>query len=143
MAAWKDGVCWPSNSDWRMRKLIRANLEAMGLEVQEAVSEQHGLAVARRERPDLILLDLDLADSDAVHLLAYIRTAVRGNSRCPSWSCLQSRQPALMASETLLAICRNHLPFRLCWNRFAGRWIDSARSRRLSDLSCEALIEEP
>jgi CheY-like chemotaxis protein len=29
--------------DWRIRKLIRANLEAVGLVVREAVSEQHGL----------------------------------------------------------------------------------------------------
>jgi DNA-binding response OmpR family regulator len=60
--------------DWRLRKLIRANLEAMGLEVEEAVSGQHGLQLLRerllREHGlDLILLDLDLPGVDAVYLL--------------------------------------------------------------------------
>lgn len=55
--------------NWRIRKLIRANLEAMGLEVQEAVSEQHALRWLGDKRPDLILLDLQLADEDAIPLL--------------------------------------------------------------------------
>ena len=48
--------------DWRMRKLIRANLEALGVEVQEAVNGQHGLQLLRESQPNLILLDLDLPD---------------------------------------------------------------------------------
>jgi two-component system cell cycle response regulator DivK len=55
--------------DWRIRKLIRANLEAVGLEVREAVSGPHGLQLLRERRPDLILLDLDLEDTDALSLL--------------------------------------------------------------------------
>jgi two-component system cell cycle response regulator DivK len=55
--------------DWRIRKLIRANLEAVGLEVLEAVSGPHGLQLLRERRPDLILLDLDLEDMDALSLL--------------------------------------------------------------------------
>ena len=53
--------------NWRMRKLIRANLEALGLEVREAVSEEDGLQRLRECLPDLILLDLP--DEEALHLL--------------------------------------------------------------------------
>ena len=55
--------------NWRIRKLIRANLEAVGLVVQEAVSKQHGLQHLGAERPDLILLDLEMAEGDALALL--------------------------------------------------------------------------
>jgi CheY-like chemotaxis protein len=55
--------------DWRIRKLIRANLETVGLTVREAVSGPHGLQLIGERRPDLILLDLDLPDMDALHLL--------------------------------------------------------------------------
>lgn len=56
--------------DWRIRKLIRANLATMGLAVREAVSIQHGLALLRQSRPGLILLDLDMPGVGALHLLA-------------------------------------------------------------------------
>jgi CheY-like chemotaxis protein len=55
--------------DWRMRKLIRANLQAMGLAVREAISPQQGLNLLREALPDLILLDLDMPGVDALHLL--------------------------------------------------------------------------
>jgi DNA-binding response OmpR family regulator len=60
--------------DWRIRKLIRANLEAIGLEVREAVSEQHGLQQIRECRPDLILVDLELPGVDVLRLLQTLRT---------------------------------------------------------------------
>jgi two-component system, chemotaxis family, chemotaxis protein CheY len=46
--------------NWHLRKLIKANLEALGFEVREAVSKRHGLQRLEEGRPDLILLDLDL-----------------------------------------------------------------------------------
>jgi CheY-like chemotaxis protein len=58
--------------DWRIRKLIRANLEPLGLLVQEAVGGQHGLGLIRETAPDLILLDLDLPDMDAALLLSHL-----------------------------------------------------------------------
>jgi two-component system chemotaxis response regulator CheY len=64
--------------DWRMRKLIRANLEAMGIEVHEAVSGEHGLQLLHEGKPDLILLDLDLPDMDALYLLGTLRDRFRG-----------------------------------------------------------------
>jgi two-component system chemotaxis response regulator CheY len=46
--------------NWHLRRLIKANLEALGSEVREAVSERDGLQRLDEGRPDLILLDLDL-----------------------------------------------------------------------------------
>jgi CheY-like chemotaxis protein len=59
--------------DWRIRRLIRANLEALRLVVREAVSEQHGLQQIRECRPDLILLDLELPGVDVLRLLQSLR----------------------------------------------------------------------
>ena len=58
--------------DWRLRKLIRANLEPLGLSVQEAVGAEHGLELLRASAPDLILLDLDLPDLDLTHFVGRI-----------------------------------------------------------------------
>jgi len=55
--------------NWRIRKLIRANLEALDLEVREAVNGRHGLEFLEKGRPDLVLLDLDLPDGGAPSLL--------------------------------------------------------------------------
>ncbi len=63
--------------DWRLRKLLRANLEPLGLEVQEAVSGQHGLELLRSHDPDLILLDLDLLGMDAHSLLAALNVRLK------------------------------------------------------------------
>jgi DNA-binding response OmpR family regulator len=56
--------------DWRIRKVIRVNLEAEGLTVQEAVGGPHGLQMIAERRPDLILLDLDLPDMDVWQLIS-------------------------------------------------------------------------
>jgi DNA-binding response OmpR family regulator len=66
--------------DWRLRKLIRANLEALGLEVQEAVSGKHGLQLLRESSPDLILLDLDLPGVDVVRLLRALHALLSGQA---------------------------------------------------------------
>jgi DNA-binding response OmpR family regulator len=64
--------------DWHLRKLIRANLEAMDLEVQEAVSGAHGLQLLHDSQPDLILLDLDLPGIDAIDLLQALHVQLAG-----------------------------------------------------------------
>jgi two-component system KDP operon response regulator KdpE len=57
-----------------MRKLIRANLEAIGLQVGEAVNSKDGLEHLEAGRPDLIFLDLDLPDGGAPKLLQRVHT---------------------------------------------------------------------
>jgi DNA-binding response OmpR family regulator len=47
-----------------IRLLCRVNLEAEGMEVLEAADGPTGLAVARRERPDVILLDVMMPGLD-------------------------------------------------------------------------------
>jgi DNA-binding response OmpR family regulator len=60
-------------SDWRMRKLVRTNLEALGLEVVEAVSTQE-CGAALRERPcDLVLVDADLPAGNGWNLVVWLR----------------------------------------------------------------------
>jgi len=66
--------------NWRIRKLIRANLEALGLEVREAVSEQHGLQVLGECRPDLILLDLELPGVDLPRLVNTLHAGPDGQT---------------------------------------------------------------
>jgi DNA-binding response OmpR family regulator len=64
--------------DWRIRKLIRANLEAGGFRVQEAVSGRHGLRLLQESQPDLILLDMDLPQGDAIRLLGALQAMPMG-----------------------------------------------------------------
>jgi DNA-binding response OmpR family regulator len=65
--------------DWRIRKLIRANLEARGLDVHVAVGGPHGLELVAEYEPDLILLDLDLSDMDYRRLLAVLDDSMARN----------------------------------------------------------------
>lgn len=55
--------------DWRLRKLIRANLEAVGLEVCEAVTGRQGIKMLDGCDADLVLLDLESPEVDAPHFL--------------------------------------------------------------------------
>lgn len=64
--------------DWRIRKLIRANLEALGLEVLGAVHGHHGLHLLGEEKPDLILLETDLPDVELTQLLDHLQAQLAG-----------------------------------------------------------------
>jgi CheY-like chemotaxis protein len=66
--------------DWRMRKLIRANLQAVGLAVREAISPQQGLDLLREALPALVLLDLDMPGVDALHLLGSLEAQLSRHS---------------------------------------------------------------
>lgn len=55
------------------RFLIRLSLELDGYRVMEAVSGEEAIEVARRERPDLILMDLDLPLVDGFAAIRRIR----------------------------------------------------------------------
>ena len=67
--------------DWRMRKMLRANLEALGLEVLEAVSARHAFEMVEGRRPDLIMVDSQLPDVDAIRLMSDIRARWAGRGR--------------------------------------------------------------
>ena len=64
--------------DWRIRKLLQANLESVGLDVQGAVNGQHGLHLVSQGTPDLILLSADLPDFDAPRLLERLHIQLSG-----------------------------------------------------------------
>ena len=59
--------------DWRIRRLIQANLGAYGLEVRGAVNGRHALHLLAEHAPDLILVDADLPDMEVAHLLERMR----------------------------------------------------------------------
>lgn len=75
--------------DWRIRKLIRANLEALGLEVRGAVNGQHSLQVLDEGIPDLILLETDLLDAEFRQLLDHLQTQLS----CPVPIIVLSAEP--------------------------------------------------
>ncbi|MGD9315996.1 MAG: response regulator, partial [Anaerolineae bacterium] len=64
--------------DWRMRRLIQANLEALELEVHGAVNGRHGLLLLDKHTPDLVLVDTDVPDMEVDHLLARVRDQLPG-----------------------------------------------------------------
>ena len=64
--------------DWRIRRLIRANLEAAGLQVHEAVSGPHAQLVLAQTQPDLVLLDLECSDQGARELLVTLHARLIG-----------------------------------------------------------------
>jgi DNA-binding response OmpR family regulator len=64
--------------DWRIRILIRANLEALGLEVHGAVNGHHNLQSLGEDKPDLILLETDLLDIEFTPLLDHLQAQLGG-----------------------------------------------------------------
>jgi two-component system, OmpR family, phosphate regulon response regulator PhoB len=54
--------------------VVRGALDAGGHATAVACSGGRGLALARRDRPDLVLLDLDLPDADGLDLLPELQT---------------------------------------------------------------------
>jgi two-component system KDP operon response regulator KdpE len=56
-----------------IRRFLRATLESQGYRVKEAVTAADGLMQARTQRPDLILLDLGLPDSDGIEVTRKVR----------------------------------------------------------------------
>ena len=54
-------------------KLVRDVLQVKGYRVLEAVNAAAGLALARKERPDFILMDIQLPDIDGITALKMIR----------------------------------------------------------------------
>jgi two-component system KDP operon response regulator KdpE len=61
------------DGDKGMRRLLRQVLESQAYRVFDAANAQHGLELTVRWRPDVIILDLDLPDSDGLSLLERLR----------------------------------------------------------------------
>jgi two-component system cell cycle response regulator DivK len=55
------------------RMLLKAGLESLGYSVLEASNGQEAVDIAERERPDLILMDLDLPILDGIAATQLIR----------------------------------------------------------------------
>src|SRR5215213_3826999 len=58
-------------------KLVRDILQFKGYRTLEAATAAHGIALAAAERPDLILMDIQLPDMDGVAALAALRADAR------------------------------------------------------------------
>lgn len=56
-----------------MRRVLRLNLTARGYRVELAATGQSALGLARRQHPDLIVLDLGLPDIDGLEVIARVR----------------------------------------------------------------------
>lgn len=56
-----------------IRRLLRTTLQAQRFEVIEAATAAQALDAARKDKPDLVLLDLGLPDQDGLAVLAQLR----------------------------------------------------------------------
>ena len=56
-----------------IRVLIRATLEGTDHRIVDAGDGEHGLAIARRERPDLVLLDVALPRMNGLEVCARLK----------------------------------------------------------------------
>ena len=74
-------------------KLVRDVLEFSGYEVIEATCGKDGVRLAERERPHLILMDLQLPDIDGAEALRQIRVGPDGQEgrTSRSWRSRRSR----------------------------------------------------
>jgi two-component system KDP operon response regulator KdpE len=56
-----------------IRRLLKTSLPSQGFEVLEAANGTEGLALLAREKPDIVLLDLGLPDTDGLDIIRRIR----------------------------------------------------------------------
>ncbi len=61
------------DDDYRMRALVRGELERQGYEVQEAASADEGLAAIDARKPELVLLDVMMPHVDGWEMLRRIQ----------------------------------------------------------------------
>jgi len=61
-------------SDWIVRKRLKALLARCGYGVRAARSVQHVLAVFKHERPDLVIGDIRISDAAGVEVVEHIRS---------------------------------------------------------------------
>lgn len=111
-----------------LRELYRVVLEASGYLVSTAEDGAAGLAVALREQPDLLMVDISLPGKDGVTMLAELRKAERSRRRAPAPALLLSASPSFpevdeQALGVVAMLDKAHLP---------PRKITSEVNRRLS-----------
>lgn len=86
------------------RELVAFNLRGAGCEVVAAANGLEALECARRERPDLVLLDLMLPEMDGISVCEMLRripaTATTPILMVSAWSTDQSRLVGLQAGAT-------------------------------------------
>jgi two-component system KDP operon response regulator KdpE len=58
------------------RMLVKLLLERENYVVLEATTGREGVEIARRERPDLMLIDLNMPEMDGYEAIAHVRRAV-------------------------------------------------------------------
>jgi two-component system KDP operon response regulator KdpE len=61
------------DDEMAIRRFLRTSLNAEGFEVHEAANGEQALALAAKDRPDLVLLDLGLPDLDGVEVTRRLR----------------------------------------------------------------------
>jgi len=64
------------DDDALLRRSLAFSLEQAGFQVHTAASAEEGLAIAARERPDLVLLDIGLPGMDGLEALRRFREAL-------------------------------------------------------------------
>lgn len=65
-----------------IRTFLRISLESHGVDFHEAGTAHDGLALCRKVRPDLVVLDLGLPDDDGLNILPEIKQP-DGNGEAP------------------------------------------------------------
>jgi DNA-binding response OmpR family regulator len=88
--------------DWRIRRLVRANLEALKYRVREAASSGHALDQLRCLRPHLVLVEPDSLDMEIAPFLTHLDPGESGHplpvivmsAEPPNRQCLDSSRTA-------------------------------------------------
>lgn len=133
--------------DWRMRKLIRANLEAIGLVVREAISLQQALAQIREGLPALILLDLDMPGVDAAYLLSSLDAQLSGQplSGQPLSRQTSSGEPRSRQTSSPPPVSRQPVPVIVMSAEPPERWLlehGLATSHLLKPFAISSLLQQ-
>ena len=63
-----------ADDDAMIRSIVRANLEAVGLEVFLAYNGQEAVTLASRMRASLVILDINMPDRSGIDILRHIRS---------------------------------------------------------------------
>ena len=108
--------------DQAFRKALGETLTAEGMQVSEATDGEEGLAACQSEKPDLVLLDLDMPNVDGIEFLKQLRASD------------DARMPVLITSnhsdldKNCCKLCDNHWEIRLARRQHHLRRYHSLRA---------------